>query len=172
MPFKTGNCVANPESVVRTMLHRFELEGNGSVSCGIHAVEDSRDVVASVDAGHQKEADLIDEIGLEKSSVDMATAFEQQRADAEVLAELIDGFGEVDRGLSGNDVGNSFLPEHGQVVSRHSLADDADKMIAVEIAARPLQLAERVHHDSIGLCAAGDKSGLRPGRRDRGGDER
>lgn len=69
------------------MLHRFELEGNGSVSCGIHAVEDSRDVVASVDAGHQQEADFIDEIGLEKSSVDMAAAFEQQRADAEVLAE-------------------------------------------------------------------------------------
>src|SRR5260221_684091 len=102
----------------------------------------------------------------------MATAFEQQRADAEVLAELIDGLGEVDRGLAGDDVGNSFLPEHGQVVSRHSLADDADKMIAVEIAARPSQLAERVHRYGIGLCAAGDENGLRPGGRDRGGDKR
>src|SRR5258708_39921470 len=99
------------------MLHRFELEGNGSVSCGIHAVEDSRDVVASVDAGHQEGADLIDEIGLEKSSVDMATAFEQQRADAEVLAELIDASGAVDRALASDHVGNSFRPRHGQVLS-------------------------------------------------------
>src|SRR5258707_5972958 len=45
-------------------------------------------------------------------------------------------------------------------------------MIAVEIAARPLQLAERVERDGIGLCAAGDENGLRPGGRDRGGDER
>src|SRR5258707_12475154 len=45
-------------------------------------------------------------------------------------------------------------------------------MIAVEIAARPLQLAERVHRDGIGLCAAGDENGLRPGGRGRGGEER
>ena len=45
----------------------------------------------------------------------MAPAFEQQGADAEVLAQLIDGFGEVDRRLSHNDIGDSFLPEQGQV---------------------------------------------------------
>ena len=74
---------------------------------------------------------------MKESPVNVAAAFEQQGADAEVLAQLIDGFGEVDRRLSHNDIGDSFLPERGRVVSGHSFADDADKMIAVEITARP-----------------------------------
>src|SRR5258708_38769823 len=87
------HCVANPESVVRTLLHRFELERNGSVSCGIHAVEDSRAVVASVDAGHQQEADLIDGLGLERSAVEIAAAVEKQAAQADVLAKRINAWG-------------------------------------------------------------------------------
>jgi hypothetical protein len=75
---------------------------------------------------------------LKESRVDVAAAFQQQGTDAEVLAQLIDGFGQVDRRLSRDNVGDPFLPEYGQVVSGRSFAEDADKMIAVEITARPL----------------------------------
>jgi hypothetical protein len=74
---------------------------------------------------------------LKESRVDVAAAFQQQGTDAEVLAQLIDGFGQVDRRLSRDNVGDPFLPEYGQVVSGRSFAEDADKMIAVEITARP-----------------------------------
>ena len=53
------------------------------------------------------------------------------------VAQLIDGFGQVDRRLSRDNVGDPFLPEYGQVVSGRSFAEDVDKMIAVEITARP-----------------------------------
>jgi hypothetical protein len=97
-PFRLGSnhCVADPESIVATLLHRFELKRNGGMFCGIHAVKDGRDVVAPINTGYQQEADLIYWTGLKESPVDVAAAFKQQGTNAEVLAQLVDGFGEVD----------------------------------------------------------------------------
>jgi hypothetical protein len=53
------NFVTQPEGVVGPLLYRFELEGNNEVVGELHAVEGGRDAVASVDAGCQQDAHLI-----------------------------------------------------------------------------------------------------------------
>lgn len=50
-------------------------------------------------------------------------------------SELVYGIGEIDRGLSGNDVGDSLLPEHGQIVLRGLFTHHTDEVVAVEIPA-------------------------------------
>jgi AraC-like DNA-binding protein len=52
-PFCLGSNdrVAGPESIVGTLLHRFELERNGA-SCSVRAVEDGRDVAPSINTGY------------------------------------------------------------------------------------------------------------------------
>jgi hypothetical protein len=54
-----------------------------------------------------------------------------------VLFEPVHGISEIDRGLSGNDIGDSLLPEHGQVVLWDLFTHHADKVIAIEITVWP-----------------------------------
>ncbi len=100
--------------------------------------------MASVDAGHDQETELVNEIGFEKGAINMTASFEQEPADAEVLAQQSDRLYEIDRLFSRNDVRDVSMTQEGQVVFRRLLADDADQMIAVEIAPGPGQLTERV----------------------------
>ena len=51
------------------------------------------------------------------------------------LAERFDRAGQVNLGRAGHDAGDLILPQHGKVVARDPLADDADQVAAVEIAA-------------------------------------
>jgi hypothetical protein len=43
--------------------------------------------MATVNAGDQKQTNLIDKVGLEERPINMAPAFEQQRFDSEMLAQ-------------------------------------------------------------------------------------
>jgi len=88
-----------------------------------------------------------------------------------MLSELIYRVGEDDRGLARDDVGDSLLPEHGQVVLRGLFTHHTDEVIAVEIPASPPQLAERINGDGIGFRPPGNKDGPRPCRRVRGRDK-
>jgi len=89
--------------------------------------------VASIYARDKQEAHLINETGLEEGPVDVAASFEQQGADSEVLSELVYGVSEVEGGLAGDDVGDSLLPEHGQIVLWGLFTDHTDEVVAVEI---------------------------------------
>jgi hypothetical protein len=111
----SNHLVSNPERITSALLYGFEPEGNGGVSGRAHTVEDGRDLVASIGARDNQEAHLIDEIGLEEGPVNVAASLEKQSADSEVLSEPVHGISEVDRRISGDDVGDSLLPEHGQV---------------------------------------------------------
>ena len=53
------------------------------------------------------------------------------------LFELVHGISEIDRGLSGDDVGDALLPEHGQVVLWDLFTHHTDKVIAIEITVWP-----------------------------------
>lgn len=97
--------------------------------------------MASINARDYQKAHLVDEIGLEERPIDVAASFKQQGANPKVLAKLVYGCSEVNRRVSRNDLGNSFVPEHGQVVVWNSLAHGTDEVITAQVAARPQQLA-------------------------------
>jgi hypothetical protein len=57
-----------------------------------------------------------------------------------VLSEPVHGIREIDRGLSGDDIGDSLLPEHGEVVLWDLFTHHADEVIAIEITVWPVSL--------------------------------
>ena len=59
-----------------------------------HTVEDGGNIMTAIYAGQQTY--LVDEPSSEKAAVYVATSFEQQRADSEVLAEQTHRFGKID----------------------------------------------------------------------------
>jgi hypothetical protein len=54
-----------------------------------------------------------------------------------VLSELVYGISEIDRGLSGDDVGDSLLPEHSQVVLWDLFTHHTDEVIGTEVTVWP-----------------------------------
>ena len=112
-------------------------------------------------AGDYQNAYFVHKPGLEETTVDVAAAFEQQPADSKALSEFLHGGGEVHRGFAGHNIRNSLLSEHGQVILRSLFADDADEVLAVEVAASPTKFPECVNADGVRLCAAGNEDGFR-----------
>ena len=70
--------VADPKGVLGTRLRGPELESHRAGSLRIHAVKDGRHLAASVDAGDQQQADLVNQTGLKEGPVDVPATFEQQ----------------------------------------------------------------------------------------------
>ena len=94
----------------------------------------------------------------------MAASLKQQCADAKILPELVHRLSEIDRGLSCYNVRNPLLPEHVEVIFWRLFAHHTNEVVAIQIAARPTELANCVDRDGIGLCPASDKDMPRPGR--------
>ena len=90
--------------------------------------------MSPIDAGNQQKTYLVNKAGFEESSVDVSTSFEQQSADSEVLPKCVHGVREIDRGFSGDDERNAFLPKHCQVVLWSLLTDDTNQVVAIKIA--------------------------------------
>jgi hypothetical protein len=56
-----------------------------------------------VDAGHEQNADFVDEVRSQERPIDVAAAFEQQAANSEMLAKQVYCFGKINRRVA-------FLP--------------------------------------------------------------
>jgi hypothetical protein len=67
--------------------------------------------MASVNAGNDQKAHFIDEVGLQECTVDVTAAFDQQTTNPEVLTAQAHSLSEVNRGRTGNDVGDAFVPQ-------------------------------------------------------------
>ena len=89
-----NHLVAEPESVVFALLDKLEFQRDGRVVRVNHTVEDGGNIMTAIYAGQQTY--LVDEPSSEKAAVYVATSFEQQRADSEVLAEQTHRFGKID----------------------------------------------------------------------------
>lgn len=66
---RQGNFVPKPERVFFAPLDGLEFERDSGCMCGVHAVENRWNLVTPVGAGHQQEAQFIDEIRLEEGTV-------------------------------------------------------------------------------------------------------
>src|SRR5271157_2595382 len=80
------NVVTDPQSTSFALFHGFQLERHRFAVRVVDTVEHCRNVVAAIDAGQQQKTDLIYQSGLQEATIDVTSAFEQQRADPEVLA--------------------------------------------------------------------------------------
>src|SRR5208282_5125591 len=120
--------------------------------------------MASVDPRNHQQAQFIHETCLKEGPIDVTASLQQERANSKILPELVHRLLEIDCGLSCYNVRNPLLLQHVEVVFWRLLADHANEVVPIQIAARPTELAERVHRDGIGFCPAGDKGWPTPGR--------
>ena len=105
--------------------------------------------MASVDTGHEQNAHLVDEVRLEECTVDVAAAFEQQSANSKLLASRFTALARSTLGLTGNDVGDALVPQHGKIIFGRAFTHDTNQMIAIQIGAGPPELAGRIDRDRI-----------------------
>ena len=126
----------------------------------VAAIENRRDVVATVDPRRNEEANLIDQASIEECPVYVATALKQQSTNAKMFPEQKDRLHKVHRAFSRNNIGDAGVSERSEVFRWSLPAHNGDEVITVDISARPLQLTRRINRNRVGIGALGHVHGL------------
>ena len=88
--------------------------------------------MTSIDSRRDEDADFVDEPSLKESSIDVASAFEQQSAYVEVLGKQVNGPDKINLSCARNAIGDACPLQHRKIIFRSLLGNDGNKVVTVD----------------------------------------